>query len=93
MADPFSTNISSTDATRYDSTQYPGGAKLSLATRVRQLRIETDALVAGVTNASVIAALSTSQAGKITDPTDLAECITVCEAIIDVLESYGLAAS
>tara|TARA_Y100001938_G_C7791817_1_gene282901 strand:- start:94 stop:387 length:294 start_codon:yes stop_codon:yes gene_type:complete len=31
-----------------------------------------------------------AKASKINDPTDLASCITACEAIIDVLELYGL---
>jgi len=60
MADPYGSNIDERDASSWDNTQFPD--RMALAERVRQLRIDTDALVAGVSNASVKAALATGGA-------------------------------
>ena len=62
MADPHGSNISEADALRFDRSMPPGLRKLDLAQRLRQARLDMDALVAGVTNASVKAALATGGA-------------------------------
>ena len=62
MADVHGSNISSADALRYDRTQNPGMKKLDLAQRLRQVRIDMDALVAGVTASSIKSALAADSA-------------------------------
>jgi hypothetical protein len=62
MADPHGSNITEADAARFDRTMPPGLRRLDIAERLRQARIDMDALVAGVTNASVKAALATGGA-------------------------------
>ena len=58
MADVHGSNIGAADAVRFDRTQNPGSKKLDLAQRLRQVRVDMDALVAGVTAASIKTALA-----------------------------------
>ena len=58
MPDPFGSNISERDAQFFDRTMPPGKNRLNLAERLRQVRIDMDSLVAGVTHASVLAAIA-----------------------------------
>ena len=62
MADPYGSNITSEDASRFDRTLNPGLGRLDMARRLRQMRIDVDALSVGVTAAGIKAALATDAA-------------------------------
>ena len=63
MPDPFGSNIDANRAALAERAD-PNFADTKIATRVRQLRVEVDSHVDGVTEASVLAVLDDSNAAK-----------------------------
>jgi proteasome assembly chaperone (PAC2) family protein len=90
MADPHGSNISEAVASRYDLTQPPGLKSLDLAARLRQVRIDMDALVAGVTNASVKTALSSGGADLALGGSDVTGAGAVAGASVSLSGGIGI---